>query len=335
MKKALILVAAAIPVAAACKKKESKPATTAETKTDAGGGATASGALDAGAADTPDKPVEDAISVPGFDTPESVLHDATDDVYLVSNIVAGKPSDKDDNGFISRVQPDGKVDLKWIDGGKPDITLHAPKGMAIVDDTLYVTDIDVVRMFDRKSGAVKGEIAVDGATFLNDLAAIDGVLWLTDTGVKISDKGIEETGTDAIYRIDADNKVTKVMGGADLGHPNGVAGISDTEVRVVTFGSGEIYKVTVVGDEGGITGEKSEVTKIAGGQLDGVVEMPDSSLLVSSWEKQTVYRVDEDGKATEVVTGVESPADIGLDASRRRVLIPLFNKNTVEIRALK
>src|SRR5262245_61192901 len=52
----------------------------------------------------------------GFATPESVLFDADTGVYLVSNI-NGSPGGKDDNGFISQVDPNGTViTLKWIDG---------------------------------------------------------------------------------------------------------------------------------------------------------------------------------------------------------------------------
>ena len=83
-------------------------------------------------------PDADAILVTGVGlaTPESVLHDRTADVYLVSN-VNGAPVDKDDNGFISRLSPHGSVvELKWIDGADEDVTLNAPKGMA------WVTSLD-------------------------------------------------------------------------------------------------------------------------------------------------------------------------------------------------
>ena len=44
------------------------------------------------------------------------LDDAVDIATQVSNRNGG-PGDMDDNGFISRVSPDGRVlDLKWIDG---------------------------------------------------------------------------------------------------------------------------------------------------------------------------------------------------------------------------
>src|SRR5579859_2133514 len=99
----------------------------------------------------------------GFSAPESVLYDADADRYIVSSIV-GKPSDKDDNGFISLLSPDGTVTtLKWIEGGKNKVTLNGPKGLAIAGGLLYVSDIDVVRKFDLKTGAPKGAIAIPGA----------------------------------------------------------------------------------------------------------------------------------------------------------------------------
>ena len=92
-------------------------------------------------------------TVQGFLAPESVLHDSTQDIYFVSNI-NGSPMAKDNNGFISRVRPDGAVEnLKFIEGGRSGVTLNAPKGLALEGDTLWVADIDVVRAFDAKTGA--------------------------------------------------------------------------------------------------------------------------------------------------------------------------------------
>src|SRR5690606_728938 len=97
----------------------------------------------------------------GFSTPESVLYDADSDLYLVSNI-NGEPTGVDDNGYITRISPDGTIsDAKWIDGAKDNVKLDAPKGMAIVDGVLYVADITTVRQFDAKTGEPKGEINVE------------------------------------------------------------------------------------------------------------------------------------------------------------------------------
>ena len=103
------------------------------------------------------------INVAGdFKTPESILVDVKRDEYLVSNI-NGAPTDKDNNGFISRVAPDGKIsELKWLEGGKNGLTLNAPKGMALVGNTLYVADLDVVRVFNRSSKRSLGAIPIPG-----------------------------------------------------------------------------------------------------------------------------------------------------------------------------
>src|SRR5690606_39782427 len=75
------------------------------------------------------------IASGGLDTPESVVHDEAADVYLVSNI-AGGPSDKDNNAFISRVSPAGEVvEARWIAAGQNGATLHAPTGPPPQGDT--------------------------------------------------------------------------------------------------------------------------------------------------------------------------------------------------------
>src|SRR5687767_2730691 len=87
----------------------------------------------------------------GFKVPESVRYDAELDVYYVANI-NGNPSQKDNNGFISRVRADStSVMTMLVEGGKSGVTLHAPKGMALRGDTLFVADIDAMRMFHRRT----------------------------------------------------------------------------------------------------------------------------------------------------------------------------------------
>ncbi|MBI4715890.1 MAG: hypothetical protein HY760_08145, partial [Nitrospirae bacterium] len=76
--------------------------------------------------------------------------------------------------------------LRFVEGGKSGVTLHAPKGLAVVGDVLYVTDIDAVRGFDKETGNVLHTIDLKkkGALFLNDLTVDDqGVLYVSDTTV--------------------------------------------------------------------------------------------------------------------------------------------------------
>lgn len=252
----------------------------------------------------------------GFQTPESVVHDPTQDVYFVSNI-NGSPTDKDDNGFISKITPSGEITLKFIDGADAAVQLNAPKGLAVAGGVLYVTDIDRVRMFDAKTGTPRGDIVIPGATFVNDIAAgPDGSLYVTDSGFK---PDFSASGTDAVFKITS-GALRKLTTEKDLGHPNGV--LPDAGgTWIVTFGSGELYWVS---DKG-----KRESAQKVGGQNDGVVRLKDGRVCVSSWETSSVHCGSPGGSFIEVVTGVASPADIGYDEGRNRLLIPLFSKDEV------
>ncbi len=276
----------------------------------------------------PPPPLRITVADSGINAPESVLYNAAGDVYLVSNI-NGNPLDKDGNGFISRVSPDGHVtELKWIAGGVNGVTLNAPKGMGLHGDTLFVADIDAVRMFNRVTGALFGSRTIPGATFLNDIAVgPDGTVYVTDTGLKAGAKGFEDSGTDAVYRFGAGGKAIAVIKGPKLGRPNGIT-VNGTGITVVTFGSGEVYRVDPK------TGARTDLPKPPKGQLDGVETLADGSLIVSSWEGQAIYRLNS-GTYTTAIDSVPTPADIGYDISRNVVLIPIMSANHIEIRKLK
>lgn len=256
----------------------------------------------------------------GFKTPESVLYDPVADLYLVSNI-NGSPTEVDNNGFISRVRPDGTLDtLRWIEGGRAGVALSAPKGMALSGEHLYVTDVTVVRKFDRKTGDPSGVVAVEGATFLNDLCPGPAL------SVFVSDSGLDKK-TDAVHQIGADGSVKTLVKGADLGGPNGLFA-ADDGVWVVTFRSGELWLVDA-------SGEKKSLAKPPKGGLDGLVRLPDGSMLMSSWEGGALYRGPAAGPFETVLSELTAPADIGYDDKRKRVLIPLFKSDALEIHPLQ
>lgn len=257
----------------------------------------------------------------GLMTPESVLHDAEADVYLVSNINGG-PLEADGNGFISRVAPDGEVvDLKWIDGETEAVTLNAPKGMAIDGEVLYVADIDCLRMFDVMTGVPQGEVCIEGATFLNDVAThpAGGVL-VTDSGLNAA---FESTGADALYHVAGGEYRPVLMDGA-LGAPNGVA-VHDGDIYMVTFMSGRVLNVTGEGE----SVEANEVLAVEGAQLDGLEFLDDGRALVSNWATSCVHILDTDGSLTCAMPDLDAPADIGVDRRRGHVLVPLFNENAL------
>ncbi|HEY1693749.1 MAG TPA: hypothetical protein VGG39_16395 [Polyangiaceae bacterium] len=272
----------------------------------------------------PPKPTP-VVTLKDMQTPESAFYDAKADVYLVSNI-NGSPGVADNNGYIVRAAPDGSKVEKWIEAGKKGVKLDAPKGLGIANGTLYVADISRVRMFDATSGRPKGEVALAGATFANDVAtAPDGRVFVSDTGIKFGEKGPEPTHTDAVWVIESGKgKAKAIAKGDELGHPNGLLYAND-KLWVVTFASGELYSLDK-------DGKRQDVQKLPKGALDGIVALGDS-FLVSSWEAAGVFK----GKAgagaggwMQVWSGLTAPADIGLDTKRNLVLVPRFQENLVE-----
>ena len=262
------------------------------------------------------------VSGVGFSTPESVLHEPLADVYLVANI-NGDPLEKDGNGYISRVSPEGNVlVLNWIDGGTPGVTLNAPKGMALVADTLFVADIDCIRRFHRVTGVPFQALCLEDATFLNDLAATNrGDLYFTDSGTDLA------PGVVYFLRHTADVPQRlaladgTVLEGDGLGGPNGVF-VDGQGLLIATFGSGELFRVTQ-------EGEREQLLFPSGMMLDGIVSLEGEGILVSSWGDSAVYRIHPDGTVSPLIQEVETPADIGYDAVRNRLLIPLFRGDEI------
>jgi sugar lactone lactonase YvrE len=262
----------------------------------------------------------------GLQLPESALHDVERDLYLISNI-NDAPLGKDNNGFISRMAPDGRiVALKWIEGGRNGVTLHAPKGMAIARGTLYVADIDEVRLFDAATGAPKRSIAIPGATFLNDVHAdASGVVYVSDSGLSAGKDGFEPNGSDAVHVIDAEGRVRALARDPKFGLPNGL--LADGQrVWVANFGSPELVPLSA-------DGRRGEAIRLPQGQLDGIVQV-DGDLIVSSWHGAALYRGRPGGRFGAIVTGLKSPGDIGYDAKRRRVIVPLVFENKVLVFAI-
>ena len=263
----------------------------------------------------------------GFATPESVEYYAAQDVYLVTN-VNGSPVEADGNGFISKIRPDGTVvDLKWIDGTKKGTRLSAPKGAAVQGNILYVADLNEVQLFELPGGQQKASVHIPGSTFLNGITPGAGdFVYVTDSGLKSGDSGFVASGTDAVYKISADGTVETVVKDKDMGRPNGIV-TDGSDLVIVTFGSGEVYRLDS-------SGKRQAMPTPPKGSLDGVVKLEDDRFLITSWDGAAIYILGKDGEYTTLADGLDSPADIGLDTKRNRVLIPLFQLDKVILLSL-
>jgi sugar lactone lactonase YvrE len=263
---------------------------------------------------------------PNLQGPESARYDKDLDVWFVSN-VNGLPSAKDNNGYISRLRPDGTpYSVKFIEGGKKGVTLNAPKGLAINGDTLWVADIDAARAFNKRTGAVIANVNIRGrAKFLNGSAVgPDGSIYMTDTGIIFGPKGeMSHPGPDQVFRIRSNGDATAALTSPKLEGPNGITW--DTRHKrfvIVSFAGKGIF--------GWAPGAKDVETLGNGpGQQDGVLVLPDGRIVATSWADSSLF-VLENGQAKTVAKGIASPADIDLDPKDSRIAVPQLMANAVQ-----
>ena len=104
--------------------------------------------------------------------------------------------------------------------------------------------------------------------------------------------------------------------------------IAATTPELYDFGSGEIFRVTP-------EGERVDLAPPSEMGLDGLVSLEDRGFLFSSWGDAAVYWVDSEGQLSTLIPDIPSPADMGYDADRNRVLVPVFRENRLVIREVR
>jgi DNA-binding beta-propeller fold protein YncE len=195
--------------------------------------------------------------------PESVYYNPEDKFIYVANI-NGKPDSADGNGFISRLNLDGKVEnLEWLKG------LDAPKGMGIYKGKLYVTDIHKLVIIDIATAKVEKSVVVDSSEFLNDVT-IDakGDVYFTDSGAKR-------------IHLYKDGVVSLWSNDPQLIMPNGLLAL-EKSLRIIDMGSGLFYDADYTTKK--LTGVAAN---IPGG--DGVMQISKDEYIISCWPGEVYY----------------------------------------------
>ncbi len=235
-------------------------------------------ATGAGAMTDPSAPpaLEALWTADGFSNPEGVAR-ASDGAYFISN-VAGEGAQKDGAGWISKLSADGKIiNAKFIDG------LDAPKGMAVLNGQLHVTDISAVRVYDARTGAAIASYDIEGAKFLNDAVVWRGAVFVSDSG------------TARIWTIGA--------AGPELWREDeemrGVNGLTADGDRLLisTMTGGDLFEATAGG------GWRKIATGMA--DADGVGLVPGGGYLVSAWPGE-IFFVSEGGAVTSLLNTREA-----------------------------
>ena len=240
-------------------------------------------------------------TVGGFVNPESAGCDTRARVLYVGNFGSPKldPALKDGMGYISKVGLDGKViEKQWVPvpGGEK---LNKPKGIWIQGDRLWVTDIDVVWIFDLKTKKGR-KAALPGVGFANDPAVMGSALYISDNR---NDLLVKVEPADFL-NAKQEPKVTQIFKGAGV-NPNGVYPLRDGMLLMVgSLAPDKPRGIFALGVSGQIKKLSDPI-----GRLDGAYELEDGSLLVTDWDSGSLFQRMENGERRKLSDGMKGPAD--------------------------
>ncbi len=248
-----------------------------------------------------------------YDEPESVVYDATNDRYLVSN--------KGDGDIISvpRLDPDGLTYFAQS-------FASSIRGIAIKDGSLYAagTDNDGITehiyTLDLNTGNETNKLTVDQASFLNDIAIDeDGMLYFSDNN--------------NIYIAPTEDTYTVLL--ADAG-ANGLLVDNDNNRLLYTDDTPTTGSAISAID---LT-TKTSATLINNPNfqwLDGLTVDHQGNYYVSCWSQpNAVYRYDPNFTSSVLASdghnGVDhsGAADIFYDQVNNILAVPNFTANTVD-----
>jgi hypothetical protein len=235
----------------------------------------------------------------GFSSPEGVA--VVDDILLISNVV-GEATEKDGEGWISRVSMQGEIlEEKWVDG------LNAPKGMAVHNGLLYVADIDSFHTINIATGEHLNTFPIPGAGFLNDITVWNGAVYVSDSARKTIHK-LDENGSQPWLTAPILNGVNGLLGQED-------------RLIVSTMAKGLLISTDADG----------KIEELASGMIDadGIAALDDGSFLVSSWTGR-IWHVGADGTATTILnTEAEDINQNDLTGVGNLIVVPNWSRGTV------
>ncbi len=266
-------------------------------------------------------------TLPVLKTPESVIYAPKHDILFVSNI-DGKPDQKDQKGFISKVSlSNGSItELNWITG------LDAPKGMAIYNNSkLYVSDITDLVEIEIGNGKITNRYNAPGSKFLNDVVVDNqGNIYVSDTG------------TNTIYKLDINvgnstsSSLQVWLQSPQLNGPNGLH-IDNNKNKLIVVSLGPLSKpgggMEVVDIKNKTIGSlgKEGITSPFGG-LDGIEsDATETHYYVTDNPIGKVYDVNANGTGygTLIDLGKQGSADLAFVLGQNMIIIPIMQDNNL------
>lgn len=268
-----------------------------------------------------------AYPIINLKTPQCFIVDPIKEQYFISN-ANGEPGDRDNNGFISKLDQEGSlIDLHFIQGGNNNTILHSPNGLAIVDRTLYVADLDAIRGFDKATGKIITTISLSQYH----------VKELTDLIVDEKDQlFVLDTKGNAIYQIDTTNNhhVSLYLQDKSLESPRGLVVHPKTgKLLVVSLTNGTILEINQDRSVHEIISNSFFTGRFR--NLSGIDFDQYGSMYISDLTAGKIWRIQPDQKMQVIAEFLISPISVRVDRKKHMILVPYLYANGAEINGLE
>ena len=238
-------------------------------------------------------------TVTGLTRPNSAYYHQQSNSIFVSNYSGGR-FNKDGNGYITRLAPNGKVLAeKWATG------LNAPKGIRSVGSTIWVADVDEVVGFELTADGARlqSRIRIDGTRFLNDVAtAPDGTIFVSDSWSYPAPPG----SPPRIHKIKDGTPSIFIEGEDAFWAPGGLL-VDGGRLIVGSHGRGVGVDARIMGGQLLAFDLRTRArtvlaTAIAVAEVSGIEPAEPGAYFVSDFLARKLFHVARDGKVTTLVT---------------------------------
>ncbi|MCV9385278.1 hypothetical protein [Reichenbachiella ulvae] len=236
-----------------------------------------------------------------YDAPDQVVWHAASQTWFVSSLGGGISLEKDGYGWISRLDREGQVIAPyWI--GK-DEGMHAPSGMTLTENYLFVCDRDGVYQVDIEKSQIHAFFEIPDGEFVNDVAmGPDGELYVSDFFAN------------RIYRIQPESKKVEVWLETDnLLSPDGLM-IDQDQLIVACWGrlsEPGTFETSKLGDLLSIDLKSKKIRTLAQdvGNLEGITKIG-NDFYITDWAAGKLLKVKpKSAEVQTILSGLEHPTD--------------------------
>ena len=105
----------------------------------------------------------EAAQIIGLESPNSFVGDPSGKDYFISNI-NGEPDARDNNGFITKLDTEGKITNSSLSKAVSRMCCCTPQGNGLDWVNVYIADLDQLKGFDKTTGKLLATVSFPSPT---------------------------------------------------------------------------------------------------------------------------------------------------------------------------